>query len=61
MLWEYFFPAGTRKPHTDDGKMNETKYKTILEEKMLETAKDLRLWCKFTFQHDNNPEYNGMF
>lgn len=40
-----------------DGKMEEAKYKTILEEKLLEVPKDLRL--KFTFQQDNEQFRSG--
>lgn len=29
----------------------------ILEENLLEAAKDLSLGCRFTFQEDNDPKY----
>lgn len=31
------------------------KYGTIMEEKILESAKDMRLQLRFTFQQDNDP------
>lgn len=38
-----FFQTGTIKVVTAEGKMEETKYRTIQLEKYLETAKDLRV------------------
>ena len=34
----------------------EPKYRQILEEK---SAKDLRLWRRFTFQQDNDPKHTA--
>ena len=42
-----------------DGKMDGTKYRVILEENLLESAKDLRLGWRFTFQQDNDPEHKA--
>ena len=37
-----------------DGKMDGAKYRTILEENLMESAKDLRLGWRFVFQQDND-------
>ncbi|KAJ7319965.1 hypothetical protein JRQ81_019476 [Phrynocephalus forsythii] len=51
-----FSSAGTGKLVRIDGKMDGAKYRTILEENLLESAKDLRLGQRFTFQQDNDPK-----
>ena len=40
-----------------DGKMDGAKYRTILEENLMESAKDLRLRC--VFQQDNDPKHKA--
>uniref|UniRef100_A0A803KD47 Tc1-like transposase DDE domain-containing protein n=1 Tax=Xenopus tropicalis TaxID=8364 RepID=A0A803KD47_XENTR len=42
-----------------DGKMDGAKYRAILEENLLESAKDLRLGRRFTFQQDNDPKHKA--
>ena len=42
-----------------DGKMDGAKYGAILEENLLESAKDLRLGRRFTFQQDNDPKHKA--
>ena len=37
--------------------MNGAKYRQILEENLLQSAKGLRLWKRFTFQQDNAPKH----
>ena len=39
--------------------MNGAKYRQILEENLLQSAKDLRLWFRFTFQQDNDPKHTA--
>lgn len=39
-----------------DGKMVGAKYRTIMEENLLEAAKDLILVRRFTVQQDNGPK-----
>ena len=39
--------------------MDGAKYRTILEENLLESAKDLKLGRKFTFQPDNEPKHTA--
>lgn len=43
MLWGCFSSAGTGKLVRVDGKMDGAKYGAILDENLLESAKDLRL------------------
>jgi transposase len=43
MVWSCFSSAGTGKMVKIDGKMDGAKYRTILEENLMESAKDLRL------------------
>ena len=59
MLWGCFSSAGTGKLVWVDGKMDGAKYRTILEENLLESAKDLRLGRRFTFQQDNKPKHTA--
>ncbi|KAJ8375604.1 hypothetical protein SKAU_G00061840 [Synaphobranchus kaupii] len=42
-----------------EGKMNAVKYTEILEENLLQSALDLRLGRRFTFQHDNDPKHTA--
>ena len=39
--------------------MNGAKYRQILEENLLQSAKDLRLQRRFTFQQDNDPKHTS--
>uniref|UniRef100_A0A803JX28 Tc1-like transposase DDE domain-containing protein n=1 Tax=Xenopus tropicalis TaxID=8364 RepID=A0A803JX28_XENTR len=59
MLWGCFSSAGTGKLVRVDGKMDGAKYRAILEESLLESAKDLRLGRIFTFQQDNDPKHKA--
>jgi hypothetical protein len=42
-----------------EGKMNGGKYREILDENMLQSAQDLRLGRKFTFQQDNDLKHTA--
>uniref|UniRef100_A0AAX7SKK8 Tc1-like transposase DDE domain-containing protein n=1 Tax=Astatotilapia calliptera TaxID=8154 RepID=A0AAX7SKK8_ASTCA len=42
-----------------DGKMDGAKYRAVLEENLLESAKDLRLGRRFTFQQDSDPKHKA--
>uniref|UniRef100_A0AAR2J9J3 Transposase Tc1-like domain-containing protein n=1 Tax=Pygocentrus nattereri TaxID=42514 RepID=A0AAR2J9J3_PYGNA len=59
MVWACFSSAGTGKMVKMDGKMDGAKYRTILEENLLESAKDLRLERRFIFQEDNDPKHKA--
>ncbi len=66
MLWGCFSAAGTGRLVAIDGKMNAAKYRDILDENLLQSAQDLRLGRRFTFQQDNDPIcmwfiYNGLY
>ncbi|KAF7656757.1 hypothetical protein LDENG_00036660 [Lucifuga dentata] len=39
--------------------MNAAKYKKVLEENLLQSARDLRLGQQFTFQHNNDPKHTA--
>ena len=39
--------------------MNRAKYREILDENLLQSAQDLRLPQRFTFQEDNNPKHTA--
>ena len=39
--------------------MNGEKYREILEENLQQSAQDLRLGRRFTFQQDNNPKHTA--
>ncbi|CAJ0927681.1 unnamed protein product [Ranitomeya imitator] len=54
-----FFFTGTGKMVKIDVKMDGAKYRTILEENLLESAKDLRLGQKFVFQQENDPKHKA--
>ncbi|KAJ8361428.1 hypothetical protein SKAU_G00179530 [Synaphobranchus kaupii] len=51
--------AGTGRLVLIEGKMNAAKYTEILEENLLQSAVDLRLGRRFTFQHDNDPKHTA--
>ena len=39
--------------------MNEAKYSEILDENLLQSAQDLRLGQRFTFQQVNDPKHTA--
>ncbi len=59
MLWGCFSAAGTGRLVAIEGKMNAAKYRDILDENLLQSAQDLRLGRRFTFQQDNDPKYTA--
>ena len=59
MLWGCFSLAGTGRLVRIKAKMNGAKYREILDENLLQSAKDLRLGRRFTFQQDNNPKHTA--
>ena len=56
MMWGCFSAAGTGRLVKIGGKMNAAIYRDILEEKLLQSALDLRLGRRFIFQQDNDPK-----
>ena len=56
MLWGCFSVAGTGRLVRIDGTTNGAIHRKILKENLLQSAKDLRLWQRFTFQQGNNPK-----
>ncbi len=57
--WGCFSAAGTGQLVAIEGKMNAAKYRDILDENLLQSAQDLRLGRRFTFQQDNDPKYTA--
>ncbi len=54
-----FSAAGTGRLVAIEGKMNAAKYRDILDENLLQSAQDLRLGRRFTFQQDNDPKHTA--
>ncbi len=59
MLWGCFSAAGTGRLVAIEGKLNAAKYRDILDENLLQSAPDLRLGRRFTFQQDNDPKHTA--
>ena len=59
MLWGYFSEAGTGRLIRIKGKINEGKYRAILDEILLQSAQDLIMGHTVTFQHDNDPKHKA--
>uniref|UniRef100_A0A9J7WXV5 Transposase n=1 Tax=Cyprinus carpio carpio TaxID=630221 RepID=A0A9J7WXV5_CYPCA len=59
MLWGCFSAAGTGRLVAIEEKMNAAKYRDILDENLLQSAQDLRLGRRFTFQQDNDPKHTA--
>ncbi len=55
MPWGCFLAAGTGEVIREDWKLIVAKYRYILNENLVQSAQNLRLGWKFTFQHDNHP------
>ncbi|CDR16134.1 unnamed protein product [Oncorhynchus mykiss] len=59
MLWGCFSAAGTGRLDRIEAKMNGAKFKEILDENLLQSAQDLRLGQRITFQQDNDPKHTA--
>ncbi len=59
MLWGCFSATGTGRLVAIEGKMNAAKYRDIMDENLLQSAQDLRLGRRFTFQQDNDPKHTA--
>ena len=59
MLSGCFSAAKTARLVRIEGTMNGAKYRQILQENLLQSIKDLRLWRRFTFQQDNDPKHTA--
>ena len=57
IYWGCFSAAGPGRLVRLEGPMNGAKYRQILEGNLLQSAKDLRLRQRFTFQQDNDPKH----
>ena len=52
-----FSAAVTGRPVRIEAKINRAKYREILDENLLQSAQDLTLERKITFQQDNDPKH----
>ena len=59
MLWRLFSASGPGKLVKIEGKMDAAKYREILEENLLKSARDLGLGRRFIFQQDNDPKHTA--
>ncbi|KAG2456628.1 TC1A transposase, partial [Polypterus senegalus] len=59
MLWGCFSAAGAGRLVVIERKMNAAKYRDILDKNLLQSAKDLRLGRRLTFQQDNCPKHTA--
>ena len=59
MLLGCFSAAGTGRLIRIETKMNGAKYRQILDENLLQSAQDVRLGRRFTFQQDNDPKHTS--
>jgi hypothetical protein len=59
MLWGCFSAAWTGRLVRIEGKMKGAMYREILGEYLLQSAQDLRLGRRFTFQQDNDPKHTA--
>jgi hypothetical protein len=57
MLWGCFSAPGTVRLVRIEGKLNGAKYSEILDENLLQSAQELRLGRRFTFQQENDPKH----
>ena len=59
MLWDCFSSTGTDKLVRIEGTMDGTKYRRILDENLLESAMNLKLGRRFTFELDNDQKHKA--
>ena len=59
MLWGCFSVAGTGRLVRIEAKMDGARYREILDENLLQSAQDLRLGRRFTFQQDNSLKHTA--
>ena len=59
MLWRCFSAAETGRVVRIEGKMNGAKYREIFDDNLLQSAQDLRLGRRFTFQQENDPKHTA--
>jgi hypothetical protein len=59
MVWGCFTSAGTGKLVRIEGMVDGAKYREILEGNLFQSARDLRLGRRFTFQQANDPKHTA--
>ena len=58
-LWGCFLAVGIGRLVRIERKMSEAKYREILDEKLLQSAQDIRLGRRFTFPQDNDLKHTA--
>ncbi|KAK3541033.1 hypothetical protein QTP86_012362 [Hemibagrus guttatus] len=59
MLWECFSAKGTGQLHHIKWMMDRAMYRQILGEKLLPSARALKMGHGWVFQHDNDPKHTA--
>ncbi|KAI4901782.1 hypothetical protein NFI96_006667 [Prochilodus magdalenae] len=59
MFWECCSSKGTGQLHRIDGKMNGVRYRRILGDDLLASARALKLGRGWVFQHDHDPQHTA--
>jgi hypothetical protein len=59
MLWGCFPAAETGRLVRIERKLNKAKYREILDESLLQSAQNLRLARRFTFQQNKDPKHTA--
>ena len=57
MLWGCFSAARPGRLFRVEGKMNSAMYRDIIDDNLLQSALDLGLGRRFSFQQDNDPKH----
>ena len=57
MLWDYFSSAGMSKLGKIEETMDGAKYRKMLDKNLLESAMNLKLGERFTFQQNNDLKH----
>uniref|UniRef100_A0AAZ3RDT2 Transposase n=1 Tax=Oncorhynchus tshawytscha TaxID=74940 RepID=A0AAZ3RDT2_ONCTS len=57
MLWGCFSTKGTGQLHRIKGTMDGVMYRQILGENLLPSARALKMYRRWVFQHDNDPKH----
>ena len=59
MLWGCYSASQNKRLVRIAEKMNGAKYREILDENLLQSARDLRLGQRFTYQQDNSTKHTA--
>lgn len=59
MIWGCMAASGAGKLVFIDGRMDQFVYRNILEQNLMESARQLNIESDFVFQHDNDPKHTA--